>query len=262
MFLLFSGPILLIAILSIAHLITCEEEEFQECVISRLFESSCIVFFQSLLRIQHVRILFIPDLLIQKIFSLGYRNKSSKHPSISLWTYPILVDDPFGVVSAAEFIGILLFVVYVIWPIYAYTMQNISYIYSSHLIALKKKCISIPQLAGLQLGITALFCLAFLLLPIARGSVLLRLIDIPFVDATKYHVYVVGKLHNADLNPPWTILYNCMGIGGHSQLPIWARGLDLRGFRCLDWIGYLFRFNWYQSLVTVCAVPGSSLAPA
>lgn len=33
------------------------------------------------------------------------------------------MDGPFGVVSAAEFIGILLFTVFVIWAIAAYTIE-------------------------------------------------------------------------------------------------------------------------------------------
>lgn len=43
---------------------------------------------------------------------------------------------------------------------------------------------------GLRLGSIGIFCLAFLFLPVARGSVLLRLIDIPFEHATKYHVWL------------------------------------------------------------------------
>ncbi|KAI3441392.1 BZIP domain-containing protein [Psidium guajava] len=50
---------------------------------------------------------------------------ASKYPRIRLRTFPILVDGPFGVVSAAEFIGICLFVVFVIWALYAYTIQNL-----------------------------------------------------------------------------------------------------------------------------------------
>ena len=46
------------------------------------------------------------------------------------------------------------------------------------------------ELSGLRFGLIGLFCLAFLFLPIARGSVLLRLVDIPFEHATKYHVWL------------------------------------------------------------------------
>ncbi|XWS66102.1 hypothetical protein CRYUN_Cryun05aG0171500 [Craigia yunnanensis] len=45
-------------------------------------------------------------------------------------------------------------------------------------------------MTGLRFGMIGLLCLAFLFLPVARGSLLLRLIDIPFEHATKYHVWL------------------------------------------------------------------------
>lgn len=46
------------------------------------------------------------------------------------------------------------------------------------------------EIIGLRLGSIGLFCMVFLFLPVARGSILLRLIDIPFEHATKYHVWL------------------------------------------------------------------------
>lgn len=46
------------------------------------------------------------------------------------------------------------------------------------------------ELTGLRFGFIGLICLAFLFLPVARGSVLLRAIDIPFEHATRYHVWL------------------------------------------------------------------------
>ncbi|KAG9130336.1 hypothetical protein Leryth_004267 [Lithospermum erythrorhizon] len=46
------------------------------------------------------------------------------------------------------------------------------------------------ELTGLRFGFLGAMCLAFLFLPIARGSILLRLIDIPFEHATRYHVWL------------------------------------------------------------------------
>lgn len=40
------------------------------------------------------------------------------------------------------------------------------------------------------MGVIGLFCVAFLFLPVTRGSLLLRLIDIPFEHATRYHVWL------------------------------------------------------------------------
>lgn len=144
-FLLISGPILIISFLAVAHLIISGEDKLHE-------------------------------------------KKNSKRPSFRLWTFPVLVDGPFGVVSATEFIGIVLFSAYVIWAVYAYTMRALEFV-SDHF-DFKSKSMLMLEILGLRLGSIGLYCLAFLFLPISRGSVLLRLIDIPFEHATRYHVWL------------------------------------------------------------------------
>lgn len=49
---------------------------------------------------------------------------------------------------------------------------------------------SFLEILGLRFGLIGLFCLSFLFLPVSRGSVLLRLINIPFEYATRYHVWL------------------------------------------------------------------------
>ncbi|CAA3011740.1 ferric reduction oxidase 6-like [Olea europaea subsp. europaea] len=147
-FLLFSGPILLIAFLATAYLIISGKEEIHE-------------------------------------------TKTSRYPRFRLWTFPVLVDGPFGVVSAAELIGIILFTAYIIWAVSVESIKNWNIVSSfSHNLPSKEQSALMLELTGLRLGLIGLFCLAFLFLPIARGSVLLRLIDIPFEHATRYHVWL------------------------------------------------------------------------
>ncbi|XP_010265600.1 PREDICTED: ferric reduction oxidase 7, chloroplastic-like [Nelumbo nucifera] len=147
-FLMFSGPILIIAILSFAYIIVSAGEE-------------------------------------------DYREKkgSKKFPRFRLSTFPVLVEGPFGVVSAAELIGILLFTAYVIWALCAYTFQDLNLL-SKFEIPSKEKSYFMLELSGLRLGTIGLFCMVFLFLPISRGSILLRLVDIPFEQATRYHVWL------------------------------------------------------------------------
>ncbi|XP_056160845.1 ferric reduction oxidase 7, chloroplastic-like isoform X1 [Syzygium oleosum] len=114
---------------------------------------------------------------------------SSKYPRIRLRTFPILVDGPFGVVSAAEFIGICLFVAFAIWALYAYTMQNLNVLLEPSLSS-EAKWILMLTVIGIRFAWIGMFCLAFLFLPISRGSVLLSIIDIPFEQATRYHVWL------------------------------------------------------------------------
>ncbi|CAL9126214.1 unnamed protein product, partial [Musa textilis] len=144
-FLVFSGPILVIALLAFVYIIAFPRDDFKK--------------------------------------------KSARLPRFRLWTFPVIVDGPFGVVSAAEFIGILLFSAYVLWTIIAYTLENRSLI-SKFLFPSNIKLYLFLELTGLRLGLIGLFCLAFLFLPVARGSILLRLIDIPFEHATRYHVWL------------------------------------------------------------------------
>ncbi|KAI3445519.1 hypothetical protein Pfo_002184 [Paulownia fortunei] len=118
-----------------------------------------------------------------------HEKKTSRYPRFRLWTFPVLVDGPFGVVSAAEMIGIVLFTAYVIWAFYAETVKNSEIVSWFHLPS-KEKSVLMLELTGLRLGLIGLFCLAFLFLPVARGSILLRLIDIPFEHATRYHVWL------------------------------------------------------------------------
>jgi hypothetical protein len=69
----------------------------------------------------------------------------------------------------------------------------------------------ILEFLGLRFGSIGLYCLAFLFLPVARGSVLLRLIDIPFEHATRYHVWLghltmmLFTLHGLFYIIAWTI---------------------------------------------------------
>ncbi|KAF8095630.1 hypothetical protein N665_0328s0009 [Sinapis alba] len=147
MFLIFSGPVLVIAVLASLYLIISGEE---------------------------------------KVFT---KKKISKFPRFRLWTFPVLVDGPFGVVSAAEFLGIMIFSVFFLWAIYAYTMRDLDLLDLFHVLP-KDRSMLLLEVTGLRFGMIGLLCMVFLFLPISRGSILLRLVDIPFEHATKYHVWL------------------------------------------------------------------------
>ncbi|XP_045804558.1 ferric reduction oxidase 7, chloroplastic-like isoform X1 [Trifolium pratense] len=114
--------------------------------------------------------------------------KTSKYPRFRLWTFPLLINGPFGVVSVTEFIGIVIFLAYVIWAFSAYAVQALAAL--SDQLSFRDKSLHLLDIMGLRLGAIGLMCLAFLFIPISRGSVLLRFIDIPFEHATKYHVWL------------------------------------------------------------------------
>ncbi|KAG9457021.1 hypothetical protein H6P81_001529 [Aristolochia fimbriata] len=118
-----------------------------------------------------------------------HKQKKFIFASFRLWTFPIVIDGPFGVVSAAELIGILLFAAYVLWAISAYTLRAQELISKLFLSSLEKSCLML-EVMGLRLGSIGLYCIAFLFLPVTRGSMLLRVIDIPFEHAAKYHIWL------------------------------------------------------------------------
>ncbi|XP_071701176.1 ferric reduction oxidase 7, chloroplastic-like isoform X2 [Rutidosis leptorrhynchoides] len=154
-FLIYSGPVIIIAFHAIIYLKITEGEEIQE--------------------------------------------KKEKTASFRLWTYPVIIDGPFGVVTAAELIGIVLFGVYIIWAVTAYTITNISLLPLFQVTDAGKRYVILLELTGLRLGFIGLICLAFLFLPVARGSVLLRLIDIPFEHAARYHLIAWKSIGIANL---------------------------------------------------------------
>jgi ferric-chelate reductase len=77
--------------------------------------------------------------------------RRNRTPRFRLWTFPVLVDGPLGVVSAAELIGIILFVVFVLWAVYSYTVVNFELLPSYGDLTLKEKRYAI--LLGLVLFI-------------------------------------------------------------------------------------------------------------
>lgn len=116
--------------------------------------------------------------------------KTANGPNFRLWTFPVLVDGPFGVVTAAEMIAVILFSVYIVWAVIMYYIQNVDLLSLFDAHNMKEKSALLLELTGLRFGFIGLICLAFLFLPVARGSVLLRAIDIPFEHATRYHVWL------------------------------------------------------------------------
>ncbi|KAJ3675344.1 hypothetical protein LUZ60_004386 [Juncus effusus] len=118
-----------------------------------------------------------------------FETNKSKFPRYRLWTIPFLVEGPFGVVSASEFIGIVLFIFNVLGSIIYYTIDGTKLISKFSLPSKENSYLMIEYMGG-RLGSMGILCTIFLFLPISRGSILLRLIDIPFEHATRYHVWL------------------------------------------------------------------------
>ncbi|CAI8590458.1 unnamed protein product [Vicia faba] len=119
----------------------------------------------SILMSHSVPVLAIAFLAIAHLIISGEdqlpEKKSSKYPRFRLWTFPLLINGPFGALADM-----------------------------SDQLSFRAQSLLMLDVMGSRLGAIGLVCLAFLFLPISRGSVLLRFIDIPFEHATKYHVWL------------------------------------------------------------------------
>ncbi|XP_078434582.1 ferric reduction oxidase 7, chloroplastic-like [Wolffia australiana] len=128
-----------------------------------------------------------------------------------LWTFPVLLDGPFGVVSATEFIWIVLFAAFILWGFVASINQAASF---TKILSPLKAPYFILEFLGAEVGLMGAICTTFLFLPVARGSILLRLIDIPFEHAARYHVWLghltmaVFSLHGVFFIVSWTMQGN------------------------------------------------------
>ncbi|KAI4385583.1 hypothetical protein MLD38_003591 [Melastoma candidum] len=137
-----------------------------------------------------IAILAIPYLLLSGGEEEELRRRQKATPGFRLSTLPVLVDGIFGVVTAGELIGIVLFALFVLWAVYAYTVVNLEMLPSFGPMTPSAQRIQLLRMSAYCFGLMALSCLAFLFLPVSRGSILLRLADIPFEQAVRYHIWL------------------------------------------------------------------------
>ncbi|KAL2649564.1 hypothetical protein R1flu_017692 [Riccia fluitans] len=128
----------------------------------------------------------------------------------SLGTHPAIVSGPLGVVTTAEALWISGFLILVSWMILVYLFYDFRTLpeefpdASTTFLWIKR----VKRLGG-RLGFVGVICLGLLFIPVSRGSVLLRITDIPFEHAAKYHVWlghftmVLFTLHGLLFLGPW-----------------------------------------------------------
>ncbi|KAH9556525.1 hypothetical protein CY35_07G033500 [Sphagnum magellanicum] len=156
-------------------------------------------------------------LVIFAIISLAISSSRNKTKAIkkkvrgrsSLQNQPVVVEGLLGVMSAAELLWIAVFMAIFTWMVVNYMIRDFHAAetepreYYETVWGCKVKSV------GVRLGFIGIICLNLLFLPVSRGSVLFRSIDIPFEHATKYHVWlghfvmILFTLHGLFLIIPW-----------------------------------------------------------
>ncbi|XP_002975964.2 ferric reduction oxidase 2 [Selaginella moellendorffii] len=110
---------------------------------------------------------------------------------VNPFSFPAVVRGPLAVASAAELTCLVLFVALLVWTLSEYLSTKFAkitpaYLHKHQLKLWERKL----EMVGTNLGLVGIVCLAFLFFPVARGSVFLRLLNVPFEHAIKYHIWI------------------------------------------------------------------------
>ncbi|CAM6048122.1 unnamed protein product [Sphagnum compactum] len=123
---------------------------------------------------------------------VGDKKKERGRRRVLFGTNPIVVRSWFGVLSSAEVLWIVAFTAIVIWMLANYMIHDFDE--ANRTISISKPSETLwgkkLKKTGFRLGFIGLVCLNLLFLPVSRGSVILRVLDIPFEHAIKYHVWL------------------------------------------------------------------------
>ncbi|KAG0572057.1 hypothetical protein KC19_VG064700 [Ceratodon purpureus] len=117
-------------------------------------------------------------------------NKEKVKGRASMQNLPVITRGRMGIVSAAELLWFVLFLLMFCWIMGNYIVRDLKAFETIHLKPFEKMWGKKLKRIGLHLGFIGIICLNLLFLPVSRGSVLLRTIDIPYEHAVKYHQWL------------------------------------------------------------------------
>lgn len=145
-----------------------------------------------------ILIFFGAPFLLLTVFSIASLEVSSHSPvskkkargRAPLKAQPVITEGLMGMVSAAELLWIVFFLAMCLWIMANYLVPDFKRAETEKLKPYESVWGNKIKFIGLRLGFIGIVCLNLLFLPVARGSVMLRAIDIPFEHATKYHVWL------------------------------------------------------------------------
>ncbi|KAF8113007.1 hypothetical protein N665_0058s0104 [Sinapis alba] len=104
---------------------------------------------------------------------------------------PMLVKGPLGIVSLTEIMFLAMFVALLLWSFITYLRNKFATI-TPHSAAAEGQSLWQAKLesAALRIGVIGNICLAFLFLPVARGSSLLPAVGLTSESSIKYHIWL------------------------------------------------------------------------
>ncbi|KAF5731171.1 hypothetical protein HS088_TW19G00776 [Tripterygium wilfordii] len=119
-------------------------------------------------------------------------NKRSRLNSsgFASWRRPVLVKGPLGIVTGTELSFLAMFIALLIWSLSTYfrgIFTNITEEAGQMGLQVWKAKL---KMSGLILGLVGNICLAFLFVPVTRGSSLLQMINITSESSIRYHIWL------------------------------------------------------------------------
>ncbi|KAL1220746.1 Ferric reduction oxidase 2 [Cardamine amara subsp. amara] len=118
-------------------------------------------------------------------------DRETKGGVLSALKRPMLVKGPLGIVSVTEITFLAMFVALLLWSFITYLRNNFATI-TPHSAAAHGESLWQTKLesAALRIGLMGNICLAFLFLPVARGSSLLPAVGLTSESSIKYHIWL------------------------------------------------------------------------
>lgn len=110
-----------------------------------------------------------------------------------LFLQPLMVRGPMGMMNAVEIVGFAMVLFVVMWQFWKYTLDWFKVIDAGETGNTDSKLTNAMmklEYISVMLGWVSMIPIALLFLPVTRGSPILKLIDIPFEHAVKYHVWL------------------------------------------------------------------------
>lgn len=159
-------------------------------------------------------ILFAGPFLLLTIFAViclevNKRITKKKRGKAGLQEQPLITTGLMGIVSVGELLWIVIFLAIFVWMMANFMVGDFKKAEVEKLEPHESVWGLKLKLTGLRLGFIGIVCLNLLFLPVSRGSVLFRAIDIPFEHAAKYHVWLghfmmaLFTLHGLFYMIPW-----------------------------------------------------------
>ncbi|CAD5179643.1 unnamed protein product [Musa acuminata subsp. malaccensis] len=112
-----------------------------------------------------------------------------RRPLMPAFTNPLIVSSPVGVLSAAELLGVALFIVFLAWTYYSNVSSDFKKMTPYKSLKLNRWQLKMMHM-GVRIGSLSEACLLLLFLPILRGMAVFRILGVQYEASVRYHIWI------------------------------------------------------------------------